>query len=584
MRVLISAIALYQHEFFRSQSQRDSYCSLRAAVSPDGSLAYIDFLCDKADSPCRPMGPLGQPNLPLSLRFSGLGSYFLPWMLDTNDIILQAVGHSPDAATFIDESWITFVVELNKLLKTINRLNCHAELPTLINFLEQETNHLGGLVLEFCTFSNLIGGRHKLSGLDGSDNTSERSWNQSSGSHSSSSNGRPSLSVDNTIESFSDRRSEDNGNLFADWLRKKRQSSNDQNATSRFSQHSTMSQSLGISQLTNLSKIDEFELETVQPTVPTEFVDLDDVDFSDMCFAISTGKLVPGIKISHKNSESKAGPSVLPDVDDDLESVVLSSPIPVPKADNHGGRNTDDFIDNNNAMSPTAAKKLLEIEKYKNIVRAAELASSPDAPSSSPHSSQALPAASHAVAEHVKLDKKSESASSYTSELTSFDSLSRVQTQRPSNGAQSAHSKMSYRIDTDEEARNIGPPSANLNYITTWTNSKIDKARIVSSYCASELSEFGFHGAVTRETSAASGSARAQSRRRTSANLELIEAGGRSFKRLTYLVAYQLQRFTIGINCMPKGSPRLVPYMTASLFVLCSLDSFLAFYTLIYFW
>ena len=71
----------------------------------------------------RPLGPIGQARLPLVFRLAGLGTFFCPWFLDTNDTLLQAVYQCDVATHFIDEAWITFVVELNMRLKALQRDN-----------------------------------------------------------------------------------------------------------------------------------------------------------------------------------------------------------------------------------------------------------------------------------------------------------------------------------------------------------------------------------------------------------------------------------------------------------------------------
>ena len=50
---------------------------------------------------------------------AGLGSYFSPWVIDTNDLLLEAVPQTPLASAFIELEWITFVARLNTQLRTI---------------------------------------------------------------------------------------------------------------------------------------------------------------------------------------------------------------------------------------------------------------------------------------------------------------------------------------------------------------------------------------------------------------------------------------------------------------------------------
>lgn len=91
--------------------------AIRIGISKDNCLAYLDFLCYEENlvHPMKPLVEVGQVRLPLAFRFSGLGSYCTPWLLDTNDHLLQAVPQTDLAKFFIDSAWISFVAELNKV-------------------------------------------------------------------------------------------------------------------------------------------------------------------------------------------------------------------------------------------------------------------------------------------------------------------------------------------------------------------------------------------------------------------------------------------------------------------------------------
>ena len=138
--------------------QEKDRTSLRVGVSPDCTLAYIDFLCDEVSygDVTSPLTPIGQPKLPAAFKFAGLGTYFSPWYVDTNDILLQAVAHTDVASVFIDEAFIDFIVELNKIVRTIHRVALRDGIRRLIKFFarKQSTDALGGLVIELCTFDN----------------------------------------------------------------------------------------------------------------------------------------------------------------------------------------------------------------------------------------------------------------------------------------------------------------------------------------------------------------------------------------------------------------------------------------------
>lgn len=136
---------------------------MRVGVSRDYSLAYIDILCDDPTSVYRPLGMMGQPELPIAFKISGLGSYFCPWQIDTNDVLLQAIGHCRQASAFIDEAWLNFIIQLNYLLRTVKRNNTQLGFRRVMKFLKSDELQatLGGLVVELVTFSNNVGGRYR---------------------------------------------------------------------------------------------------------------------------------------------------------------------------------------------------------------------------------------------------------------------------------------------------------------------------------------------------------------------------------------------------------------------------------------
>jgi hypothetical protein len=156
---LIDIVAQYEHGFCKSYSQRKDCASLRVGVSPDCTLAYIDFLFDDLlfDPMYAPLIKIGQPKLPAAFKVAGLGTYFSPYFVDTNDMLLQAVAHTDVASTFIDEAFIDFIVELNTRLRIINRTSLRIGLYRLIKYLanEQSTRSLGGLTVQICLFENL---------------------------------------------------------------------------------------------------------------------------------------------------------------------------------------------------------------------------------------------------------------------------------------------------------------------------------------------------------------------------------------------------------------------------------------------
>lgn len=157
--LLLKLIANYDYACFRCPTQRLQRTGLRVGISPDATLAYMDFLYDEDKSSVRmkPLCPLGQVKLPATFKLAGLGTYSSPYYVDTNDLILQAVSQTDIPSSFINESWISFVVELNTVLRTVQTDSLFYGVRRLIRFLseEQHVTNLGGLVVEFCTFSNI---------------------------------------------------------------------------------------------------------------------------------------------------------------------------------------------------------------------------------------------------------------------------------------------------------------------------------------------------------------------------------------------------------------------------------------------
>jgi hypothetical protein len=152
-------IAKYNYACFKCPEQRKLRNSLRIGISPDATLAYLDFLFDEETfaKSKKPLCPLGQTKLPAAFRFAGLGTYYSPYYIDTNDLIFQAVPQTDVTSAFIDEAWISFVVELNTVLRKLQSDGLYEGILSTIQFLSdpKSTAQLGGLIVEFCTFNNV---------------------------------------------------------------------------------------------------------------------------------------------------------------------------------------------------------------------------------------------------------------------------------------------------------------------------------------------------------------------------------------------------------------------------------------------
>ena len=103
---------------------------------------YIDILHDEWDEAGQHR-QIGQPKLPLMLPLAGStfaatpyrrwcltlthallpagGTFFSPFYLDSNDVLVRAVAKTPGLDSFIDEPWVDFVAELNSRARLVSR-------------------------------------------------------------------------------------------------------------------------------------------------------------------------------------------------------------------------------------------------------------------------------------------------------------------------------------------------------------------------------------------------------------------------------------------------------------------------------
>jgi hypothetical protein len=139
--------------------------------SPDFSLTYVDVLM-----PSSPDSGAGED---IVLVVAGSGSFFRPFHLDTNDVLVRAV---PSRLALLQQSfWIEFVADVNALLRVLpqpssrtRRVHEAADVTRDVLFLVQEFNkqHVDDdFSLEFGTFSV---GRAAASPLDSNAQCFER--------------------------------------------------------------------------------------------------------------------------------------------------------------------------------------------------------------------------------------------------------------------------------------------------------------------------------------------------------------------------------------------------------------------------
>ncbi|KAF4035099.1 hypothetical protein GN244_ATG12869 [Phytophthora infestans] len=115
-------VAKYNHACMKGPRARGLLNAVKLGYCADYSLVYLELLYkESSQSVCVPTTKIGKPSLPLVLLFAGCGSYFSPFYLDPNDLLVRSIPQCPELTAFIDEPWIEFVAELNELLRVVQR-------------------------------------------------------------------------------------------------------------------------------------------------------------------------------------------------------------------------------------------------------------------------------------------------------------------------------------------------------------------------------------------------------------------------------------------------------------------------------
>ncbi|CAH0477701.1 unnamed protein product [Peronospora belbahrii] len=115
-------IAKYNHACMKGPRARGLLNAVKLGYCADYSLVYLELLYkESSQSVCVPTTKIGKPSLPLVLLFAGCGTYFSPFYLDPNDLLVRSIPQCPELTAFIDEPWIEFVAELNELLRVVQR-------------------------------------------------------------------------------------------------------------------------------------------------------------------------------------------------------------------------------------------------------------------------------------------------------------------------------------------------------------------------------------------------------------------------------------------------------------------------------
>ncbi|KAF4319340.1 hypothetical protein BBO99_00003575 [Phytophthora kernoviae] len=147
-------VSKYNHACMKGPRARGLLNAVKLGYCADYSLVYLELLYKESlQSVCVPTTKIGKPSLPLVLLFAGCGTYFSPFYLDPNDLLVRSIPQCPELTAFIDEPWIEFVAELNELLRVVQRdeTSLVESLIPVAVYLEKQralstsANRLGGL-------------------------------------------------------------------------------------------------------------------------------------------------------------------------------------------------------------------------------------------------------------------------------------------------------------------------------------------------------------------------------------------------------------------------------------------------------
>lgn len=143
-------VAKYNHACMKGPRARWLLNAVKLGYCADYSLVYLELLHkESSQSVCVPTTKIGKPSLPSVLLFAGTGTYFSPFYLDPNDLLVRAIPQCPELTAFIDEPWVEFVAELNELLRVVHRDELVESLVPVARYLERKmavsSGKLGGL-------------------------------------------------------------------------------------------------------------------------------------------------------------------------------------------------------------------------------------------------------------------------------------------------------------------------------------------------------------------------------------------------------------------------------------------------------
>ena len=134
-----------------AESFQGKFNEYKFGCTSDFSIGYVDVYAPSSES---------RNILPLVILLAGEGSYHNPYFLDPNDTLVRDIPKMPQIASFIDESWVTCINEINTRLRCITPAmvkrkllgNSCKRIEDLIAYLVRVEGTLGELTLSLGVF------------------------------------------------------------------------------------------------------------------------------------------------------------------------------------------------------------------------------------------------------------------------------------------------------------------------------------------------------------------------------------------------------------------------------------------------
>jgi len=147
----------YDHACVESARARALMNTFKFGTDKDCTMSYVDILSTK------PIAAVSRPQrLPMLIFLSGDGSYWSPFFVDTNDVLVRAVPQLVRLRTFIDQTWADLITQLNTAMRHLDPYYLDGSAQGALKILEKYSSvsagdKLGGLHVQLGLFPTPVG-------------------------------------------------------------------------------------------------------------------------------------------------------------------------------------------------------------------------------------------------------------------------------------------------------------------------------------------------------------------------------------------------------------------------------------------